>query len=138
MDCIFCKIVAGEIPSHTVYETDRTLAFLDINPATRGHTLVIPKTHAADLLSIGSDDVAATAQSVQAVARILQISLQPDGINVIQNNGAAAGQTAFHFHVHLIPRSTGDSAVRLWQPGATDHAALGALAAALRAVEGNE
>lgn len=138
MDCVFCKIVAGEIPSHNVYEDDRTLAFLDINPATRGHTLVIPKTHADDLLSIGSDDVTATARTVQTVARILQHALQPDGFNVIQNTGAAAGQTAFHYHVHVIPRSTGDGALRLWQPGATDHAALGALTAALRAVEGTE
>lgn len=138
MDCIFCKIVAGEVPAHKVYEDDQTLAFLDIGPATRGHTLVIPKTHATDLLTIGSDDAAATARSTQAVARILHTTLQPDGINVIQNNGAAAGQTAFHYHVHLIPRWGGDGALRLWQPGATDHAALGALATELRAAGGND
>lgn len=138
MDCIFCKIATGEIPSHTVYEDDRTLAFLDISPASRGHTLVIPKTHAADLLSIGSDDAAAVGRSVQVVARILHTGLQPDGINVIQNNGAAAGQTAFHYHVHVIPRWDGDGALRLWTPGATDHPALSALAAKLRAVEGSD
>lgn len=136
MDCIFCRIVAGEIPAHKIYEDDQTLAFLDISPATRGHTLVIPKTHATDLLAIGSDDVAATARTVQTVARILQTVLQPHGFNVIQNNGAAAGQTAFHYHVHVIPRSEGDGAVRLWQPGATDHAALSALAAELRGAGG--
>lgn len=138
MDCIFCKIVAGEIPSHKLYEDDHTLAFLDINPASRGHTLVISKTHADDLFSIGSDDASAAARTVQVVARILHNRLQPDGMNVIQNNGAAAGQTAFHYHVHLIPRWEGDGALRLWKPGATDHAALGGLAAELRVGKGNE
>ncbi len=136
MDCIFCRIVAGEIPSHTVYEDDMTLAFLDIHPAARGHTLVIPKQHVADLLSADPLDLEATVRGSQVVARILHKHLQADGINVVQNNGTAAGQDVFHYHVHLIPRWTGDQAIRSWWPGETDHAALGSLAAELRAAEG--
>jgi histidine triad (HIT) family protein len=136
MDCIFCRIIAGDIPAHKVYEDDATLAFLDINPATRGHTLVIPKAHAADLFSMSADVMAATAQTVRTVARILQRGVQPEGINVLQNNGAAAGQEVFHYHVHLIPRWQGDYALRMWKPGTTDHAAFAALSAQLRNVEG--
>lgn len=136
MDCIFCRIIAGEIPSHMVYEDDHTLAFLDIHPATRGHTLVIPKQHAADLFSITPEALTATAQTSQTVARILQKGLQVDGVKIMQNNGKAAGQDVFHYHVHVIPRWHGDRAVGSWQPGETDHAALGALAAELRAAEG--
>ena len=137
MDCIFCRIVAGELPAHKVYEDDATLAFLDIHPATRGHTLVIPKQHAPDLLSIDPAALAATARAFQFVARILQKGLQADGINIVQNNGTAAGQDVFHYHVHVIPRWTGDKAIRFWRPGETDHAAFGSLAAELRAVEGS-
>ena len=136
MDCIFCRIIAGEIPSHKVYEDADTLAFLDIHPATRGHTLIIPKQHAADIFSITPQALAATARTSQVVARILQKVLQADGVKVMQNNGKAAGQDVFHYHVHLIPRWHGDSAVGSWEPGETDHAALGALAAELRAAEG--
>lgn len=136
MDCIFCKIVAGEIPAHKVYEDAASLAFLDINPATRGHALVIPKAHAPDLFAIAPDDVSAVARAVQAVARKLQQVVQPDGINIVQNNGAAAGQVVLHYHVHVIPRRQGDQALRLWRPGATDHAAFSALAAQLREAEG--
>ncbi len=132
MDCIFCKIVAGDIPSHKVYEDDATLAFLDIHPATRGHTLVIPKEHAADLFALSYEAACAAMRSTQVVARILQNVVKPDGINVRQNNGSAAGQDVFHYHVHVIPRWQGDQAVGGWKPGATDHAALGALAADLR------
>ena len=137
MDCIFCRIIAGEIPSHTVYEDDTTLAFLDINPASRGHTLVIPKQHAADLFSLSPDALAATARTIQTVARILQQGVQPDGTNVLQNNGPAAGQVVFHYHVHVIPRWQGDQALRMWKPGTTDHAAFAALAAQLRNAGGS-
>lgn len=136
MDCIFCRIVAGEIPSHRVYENDSTLAFLDINPAMRGHTLVIPKEHAPDLHSIAPESLDAVMRTTQVVARILHTGLQADGINIVQNNGAAAGQEIFHYHVHVLPRRTDDKALRLWRPGATDHGALSALAAELRGAEG--
>jgi histidine triad (HIT) family protein len=132
MDCIFCKIIAGDIPSHKVYEDHATLAFLDINPAQRGHTLVIPKQHAANLLAMPADALHAVARATQQVANQLQQVVQFDGLNVVQSNGEAAGQTVFHYHVHLIPRFANDHALHLWQPGATDHAVLGALAAELR------
>ena len=131
MDCIFCKIVAGEIPAHKVYEDERTLAFLDIMPAARGHTLVIPKEHAAGIDDINPDTLAATMVCAQTVARILRSRLQPDGLNVFQNNGAAAGQEVFHFHLHLVPQWEGQRAT-LGRRGATDHAQLSALAAELR------
>lgn len=132
MECIFCKIVAGDIPSHKVYEDDQTLAFLDINPATRGHTLVIPKAHAPDLFSVPAEALTAAALTVQKVARLLQQVVRPDGLNIVQNNGSAAGQVVMHYHVHLIPRWAGDGALRMWRPGQTDHAAFAALAEELR------
>lgn len=132
MDCIFCKIVRGDIPAHIVYEDDATLAFLDISPAARGHALVIPREHTPDLFGAPDETLSAVTQAVQQVGRRLQQVLQPDGLNVIQNNGSAAGQSVFHYHVHLIPRWEGDRALKLWQPGETDHAALGTLATQLQ------
>jgi histidine triad (HIT) family protein len=131
MNCLFCKIVAGEIPAHKVYEDETCLAFLDILPANRGHTLVIPKEHAAGLAEITPDSLAATVICAQGVARLLRMQLRPDGINMIQNDGAAAGQEIFHYHLHLLPRWEADGA-SLRKRGATDHAALAALAAELR------
>lgn len=131
MDCIFCKIVAGELPAHKVYEDEATLAFLDILPSSRGHTLVIPKQHASGIDDIRAESLTTTILTTQIVARLLRSKLQPDGLNVIQNNGAAAGQEVFHYHIHLLPRWEGDRAT-LSRRGATDHAVLGALAAELR------
>jgi histidine triad (HIT) family protein len=128
MPSIFSKIVSGEIPALKIYEDQATFAFMDISPASRGHALVISKDEHADLYAIPPDTLAAVAQTVQRVARGLQAALQPDGLNVIQNNGAAAGQTVFHYHVHLIPRWEGDDAVRLWQPHEADQAELRTLA----------
>jgi histidine triad (HIT) family protein len=128
MPSIFSKIVSGDIPALKIYEDQATLAFMDISPASRGHALVISKDEHADLYSIPPETLAAVAQTVQRVARGLRAAVQPDGINIIQNNGAAAGQTVFHYHVHLIPRWEGDTAVQLWQPHAADQAELRALA----------
>lgn len=128
MPSIFSKIVSGEIPALKIYEDQATLAFMDISPASRGHALVISKDEHPDLYSLPPETLAAVTQTVQRVARGLRGALQPDGINIIQNNGAAAGQTVFHYHVHIIPRWEGDSAVRLWQPGSADQAELRALA----------
>lgn len=136
MDCIFCKIVRGDIPAHTVYEDDATLAFLDISPAARGHALVIPREHTPDLFGASEETLGAVTHAVQQVGRRLQQVLQPDGLNVIQNNGSAAGQSVFHYHVHLIPRWEGDRALKLWQPGETDHAALGGLADQIQRASG--
>jgi histidine triad (HIT) family protein len=131
MDCLFCKIVAGEIPSHKVYEDETSLAFLDILPASRGHTLVIPKAHAAGLEEISPEALSATVLCAQQVAGLLRERLGPHGINMIQNDGAAAGQEIFHYHLHLLPRWEGDG-VSLGRRGPTDHGALAALAAMLR------
>lgn len=128
MPSIFSKIVSGEIPAVKVYEDDATLAFMDIGPAARGHTLVIPKAEHADLFEIPPDTLADVMRAAQRVALALREVLQPAGINIIQNNGAAAGQSVFHFHVHVIPRWEGDNALRLWQPGQADIAELRQLA----------
>jgi histidine triad (HIT) family protein len=102
-DCIFCRIVAGELPSRQVYADDHAVAFLDINAWHRGHTLVIPRRHVVDLVS-GDPTLPEIAPAVDAVARMLTHKLAPDGINVLSSAGVAAGQTVFHAHVHVIPR----------------------------------
>ncbi len=128
-DCIFCKIVEGDIPSFKIFEDERTLAFMDINPANEGHCLVIPKTHTRDVFDINERDVAAVAKSVRRVARAVQATLQPDGINLAQSNGAAAGQSVFHFHMHVLPRRSGDGLKMNWGLKSGDLQAIGALAA---------
>lgn len=132
MASIFSKIVSGDIPAIKVYEDDLTLAFLDIGPASRGHTLVISKAEYPDLFALPPDLLAATAHTVQRVALALRATLRPDGFNIIQNNGAAAGQTVFHYHVHIIPRWEGDSALHLWKPGQANQAELHVLAEQIR------
>ena len=103
-NCIFCKIVAGEIPSYTIYEDEDFKVFLDVNPATKGHALIVPKIHYKDLYEI-NEEVAARAMKVakKLATRMTQV-LNCDGFNLMQNNHEAAGQTVFHFHLHLIPR----------------------------------
>ncbi|MCL1838183.1 MAG: HIT family protein [Propionibacteriaceae bacterium] len=103
MTCLFCRIVAGEIPAKQVYADDVALAFLDINPWHRGHTLVIPRRHVTDVVS-DQAALAEIAPAIQATAELLIGRLGADGINLLSNNGAAAGQEVFHLHVHLIPR----------------------------------
>jgi len=103
-DCIFCAIAAGEIPCFRIYEDDLALAYLDINPFTRGHALVIPKEHSKCLLDAGDDVLAALVSRVRKVAAHLKEALPCDGFNVLQNNGAAAGQTVNHLHFHIVPR----------------------------------
>lgn len=106
--CVFCAIVAGEAPAHTIHDDDRTLAFMDINPATDGHCLVIPKAHAPDVWSLDEDEGTAVWRSVRRVAHAVREGLAPDGLNILQSNGRAALQTVFHYHVHLIPRYIDD------------------------------
>jgi histidine triad (HIT) family protein len=119
-DCLFCKIVAGEIPATIVAEDERTVTFMDINPATRGHALVVPRTHTRDLLEIGPEDLAAVAQSAQRMARTAQQTLGADGINLINSCGSTAWQTVFHFHVHVIPRYDDDPLRLPWVPAPGD------------------
>jgi len=103
-DCIFCAISAGEIPSFKVYEDELVLAYLDINPFSRGHTLVIPKAHSEGLLDTDETTLAAVIARVKKVAAHLKASLPCDGFNILQNNGEAAGQTVKHLHFHIVPR----------------------------------
>jgi histidine triad (HIT) family protein len=107
-ECVFCMIRDGKIPSAKVYDDDRTLAFMDINPLTRGHCLVVTKTHAATLYDAELEDLKAAIATAKKVAGALRKALNPDGLNVLQANGAAAFQSVPHFHLHLIPRWTGD------------------------------
>ena len=107
-DCIFCAIAAGEIPSFKVYEDDRVLAYLDINPFSKGHTLVIPKEHAKGLLDADDQVLADLIVKVKRIAAHVAAKLGCDGFNILQNNGAAAGQTVRHVHFHIIPRWNGD------------------------------
>jgi histidine triad (HIT) family protein len=127
-DCIFCKIVDGEIPAQIVDEDDHTIAFMDIAPATRGHALVIPRSHAADLLSIDADELQAVAVAAQRLAKRAKQRLHADGVNLINSCGAAAWQSVFHFHVHVIPRYDGDPLKLPWIPAAGDSEEIAAAA----------
>lgn len=113
-DCLFCKIVRGEIPSVKIYEDDATLAFLDINPVNPGHTLVVPKEHSTDIFEIDEKNWAAVMKTVHAVSQALQKSLGPTGINLAMNNKSGAGQVIFHAHVHIMPRFLNDGH-ELWK-----------------------
>ena len=127
-DCIFCKIVAGELPATIVDEDERTVAFMDINPATRGHALVVPRVHSADLMSIDPSELAAVASAAQRLASRAKEGLRADGVNVINSCGAAAWQTVFHFHLHVIPRYEGDAMRLPWLPAPGDPAEIAAAA----------
>jgi len=132
-DCLFCKIVAGDIPSTRVFEDERTIAFMDINPGTRGHLLVIPREHSADLLEIGEQDLAACALTAQRMARLVKERLGADGVNLVNSCGAVAWQTVFHFHIHVIPRYAGDPLRLPWQPAPGDRDEIAAAARELSA-----
>jgi len=131
-DCIFCKIVAGELPGQIVEEDERTIAFMDINPATRGHLLVIPRAHARNLLEISPEDLGATMAAAQRMAQRVNERLAPAGINLINACGSAAWQTVFHFHVHVIPRYEDDPLKLPWVPAEGDADEIAAVARELR------
>lgn len=117
-DCIFCKIVKGEMPCFKIYEDDHTLAFPDINPVTRGHTLVIPKNHHENLFEIAPEDLTAVHRSAQKVIHGIQKALNPIGVAVLQLNGRGVNQVVMHYHVHLIPRAADDPPLALSDCGA--------------------
>jgi histidine triad (HIT) family protein len=119
-DCIFCKILAGELPARIVDEDERTVAFMDIAPATRGHALVIPRAHANDLLSVGTEDLQAVGSAARRLATRAKQRLGADGVNLLNSCGSAAWQTVFHFHVHVIPRYEGDPLQLPWVPSPGD------------------
>ena len=131
-DCIFCKIIAGEIPCFRIYEDDDTLAFMDINPANEGHALVIPKQHAADVHAAADEDIAATVISAKKVAAAIDRTLNPEGLNLLQCNGPAAAQSVMHFHMHVLPRRDGDDLRLNWGLEAGDMDAIGELAGRIR------
>jgi histidine triad (HIT) family protein len=121
-DCVFCRIRDGQIPSVKIHEDERTLAFMDINPLNPGHCLVVTKAHAPTLLEAEVADLEAAIAAARRVARAIRDALQPDGLNMLQANGAAAFQSVPHFHLHLIPRFTGDGKGFDWKqvPGDRD------------------
>lgn len=118
-NCIFCKIANGEIPSATLYEDEDFRVILDLGPATRGHALLLPKEHYSDLFELEDEVAAKVLVRAKRIAARIKKALGADGFNLVQNNGEAAGQTVFHFHMHLIPRYEGDHAGILWEPGKT-------------------
>ena len=110
-NCIFCKIIAGKIPSHTIYEDEQFKVILDVNPATKGHALILPKEHYANLYELPEETAADAMKLAQRMMRKMTEKLDCDGFNIVQNNGEAAGQTVFHFHMHLIPRYKNDGEI---------------------------
>ncbi|GGB48338.1 hypothetical histidine triad (HIT) protein [Flexivirga endophytica] len=131
-ECIFCKIVAGDIPAEKIHEDERTVAFMDVNPGTRGHALVIPKNHTKDLLEIAPDELAAVTQAGQAVARRAVERLGADGINLLNCCGSEAWQTVFHFHLHVVPRYVDDPLQLPWIPAPGEPDEIAETAALLR------
>jgi histidine triad (HIT) family protein len=132
-DCLFCKIVAGDVPATIVAEDERTMSFMDINPATRGHALVVPRRHAVDLLAVADEDLSACAAAARRLAARAKDALGADGVNLLNSCGSAAWQTVFHFHVHVIPRYRDDPLRLPWVPGPGDADEIAAAGAALRA-----
>jgi len=133
MDCVFCKIRDGAIPSTRVYEDERTLAFMDINPLNDGHCLVVTRAHAETIFDADLADLAAAIATAKRVAEALRRTLAPDGLNLLQANGKAAFQSVPHFHLHLIPRFTGDGKGFDWPLVAGDRARIQAVAEKIRA-----
>ncbi len=130
-DCIFCGIASGDLPSFKIYEDDRTVAFMDINPATKGHCLVIPKAHADDIVAADPEDVAACAKVAQQLADRALDKLNADGAAVVSFCRPAAGQTVFHLHFHVVPRYEGDGLELPWVPTPGDMAEIEAAAGEL-------
>ena len=131
-NCIFCKIIAGDIPCFKLYEDAKTLAFMDINPASEGHALVIPREHCKDVYAVSDEAISATASTATKIAKAITKTLKPDGLNLLQCNGPAAAQSVFHFHMHVLPRQNGDDLKLNWgiEPGDMD--TIGKLAERIR------
>ena len=131
-DCIFCKIGKGEIPSATIYENSDFRVFLDVAPANREHALIIPKDHADNIFQLDGETAGKLFSLATVVARAIKEETGCEGMNIVQNNGAVAGQTVNHFHLHLIPRNEGDGVNVTWKPGETENNAQQELAKAIR------
>ena len=117
MECIFCKIANGEIPSATLYEDNDFRVILDVNPASKGHTLILPKKHADNLYELPDETASKALVLAKSMASKIEGALECDGLNLVQNNGETAGQTVFHFHMHIIPRYKNDNVKLGWKPG---------------------
>ncbi len=116
-NCIFCKIANGDIPSRTLWEDEQFRVILDVGPATRGHALILPKDHYANLYELPEEEAAAAMKLAKKMGTQIVEKLHADGLNLVQNNGETAGQTVKHFHLHLIPRYENDGQHILWNPG---------------------
>ena len=131
-DCVFCKILAGELPSERIDEDEHTVAFMDINPWTRGHALVIPRRHSTDLLEVGDEDLAHTSVAAKRLAARMKERLGADGVNLLNACGEAAWQSVFHFHIHVIPRFVDDPLQLPVRPQPADPGELAKVAEELR------
>jgi len=129
---VFCKVIAGELPGQIVAQDERTVSFMDISPATRGHALVVPRRHVKDLHEIDREDLVAVVLAAQRLAARARDRLHADGVNLINSCGAAAWQTVFHFHVHVIPRYEGDPLRLPWDPTPGSAEEIASAAAELR------
>ena len=129
-DCIFCKIVKGEIPCFKVYEDDRVLSFSDVNPISDGHTLIIPKNHAENIWEISEEDLAAIHRAAKKIAGAIKETLQPDGLAVLQLNGRGVNQVVMHYHMHLIPHIAGSTRLTMtdWELKPGDMNKIGQIA----------
>ena len=132
-ECIFCGIVAGDLPAQIVDSDEHTVAFLDINPATPGHALVVPRAHTRDLMDTPDDDVARTMVAARRLARRMEEALRPDGFNILNACRPAAWQTVFHYHLHVIPRYEDDPLKLPWIPRGADADEIAAVADRIRA-----
>jgi histidine triad (HIT) family protein len=135
-DCLFCGIIAGGAPAQIVDSDEHTVAFMDINPATEGHALVVPRNHAADLFEVSDQDLELTMLAARRLATKLRAALEPDGFNVLNSCGPAAWQTIFHFHLHVIPRYDDDPLKLPWIPSAAEPEKIASLADRIRAAGG--
>jgi len=130
--CIFCAIVSGDAPAEILDEDEHTVTMMDINPATKGHALVIPRDHSEDLLSISEEDLCHTAVAAQRVVKRMEETLEPDGFNLLNAARVAAWQTVFHFHIHVIPRYEDDPLKLPWIPRGAEMDGIAGIAAAIR------
>jgi histidine triad (HIT) family protein len=135
-NCIFCGIVAGDVPAQIVDSDEHTVAFMDIRPATRGHALVVPRRHAADLIEISDEDLRNTTLAARRLARRIDEALEPDGFNLLNSCRPAAWQTVFHFHIHVVPRYDDDPLKLPWVPQEGDQDEIASIAQRLRGDEG--
>ncbi len=130
--CIFCSIIAGRAPAIVVYQDEHTLAFMDINPATSGHVLVVPRRHARDIFDVSEEDAQHVMRTIVRVARAIDRALEPDGVNLIQASRRAAFQSVYHFHMHIVPRWFGDGIAPPWRHVPGDPKALRETGARIR------